>query len=351
MGLFGFGKKKDERGSELPAGKEAALGARYAGRPLLLILDNYVADCIGALAAEKQAGLGALVKKAFGGGDDWKKTIRETLKLHDSIDDSIRRAWAEFKKDNPTTSPFVFAAAFSDRHFVPMMEGTPDRGDREENPAHQREAEERKNRSLDILKQRQITFISHLPTIETEATAKLRGAEEVARRATVVALVAAYAEPEGFPREELLALLEKRGVSQELTLKERAFVALEVPSQRERVQFTWRYEALKALMWALGHLPELDYPAAICDVPSLVRLIAQSDPKRFLEEARVRAAREILDEADLIYRYNWACVSARVKSQPAPAGLNAGIVVERHYALNWLIGYGGQDWDNISTDT
>jgi len=26
-------------------------------------------------------------------------------------------------------------------------------------------------------------------------------------------------------------------------------------------------------------------------------------------------------------------------------------VVERHPALNWLLGYQGQEWDDVSTDT
>lgn len=42
---------------------------------------------------------------------------------------------------------------------------------------------------------------------------------------------------------------------------------------------------------------------------------------------------EILDEADLIYRYDWACVDARMKQLNAPAGLNSSVVVERHGAL------------------
>lgn len=45
----------------------------------------------------------------------------------------------------------------------------------------------------------------------------------------------------------------------------------------------------------------------------------------------------------IIAQGNRACVNARVKHQPAPAGLDAGAVVKRHHALNWLIDYGGQD--------
>jgi hypothetical protein len=28
-----------------------------------------------------------------------------------------------------------------------------------------------------------------------------------------------------------------------------------------------------------------------------------------------------------------------------------GVIEERHYALNWLIGYFNQDWDDVATDT
>jgi hypothetical protein len=57
-----------------------------------------------------------------------------------------------------------------------------------------------------------------------------------------------------------------------------------------------------------------------------------------------------LDEADLIYRYDWACVEARLKQRPTPANLNASVVLERHAALNWLIQYDA-DWDEPDVNT
>ena len=70
-----------------------------------------------------------------------------------------------------------------------------------------------------------------------------------------------------------------------------------------------------------------------------------------MAEAELRPQAEILSEADLIYRIHWATVDARVNGAEPPAGLNPSVVYERHYALNWLIGYAGQEWDNITTDT
>jgi hypothetical protein len=65
----------------------------------------------------------------------------------------------------------------------------------------------------------------------------------------------------------------------------------------------------------------------------------------------LRSKKEILDQADLILRLDWACVSTRVKNEPTPGGLNLSVVYERYYALNWLIKYMNLDWDSISTDT
>ena len=67
--------------------------------------------------------------------------------------------------------------------------------------------------------------------------------------------------------------------------------------------------------------------------------------------ARLRPPAELLDAADLLYRYHWAVRDARIDGRPAPVGLDPSVVVEWHYALNWLIGYGDAAWDEITTDT
>jgi hypothetical protein len=40
-----------------------------------------------------------------------------------------------------------------------------------------------------------------------------------------------------------------------------------------------------------------------------------------------------------------------MNNRAAPAELDEGIVMERHDALNWLIGSMNQEWDAVSTDT
>ncbi|HER2209480.1 TPA: DUF4272 domain-containing protein, partial [Streptococcus pyogenes] len=97
---------------------------------------------------------------------------------------------------------------------------------------------------------------------------------------------------------------------------------------------------------------ELGAPVNLCNVGQDVGYLQQCDDvEAFVAGAQFRAKSEILDAADLIYRYNWVCVDSRVKEQTPPAGLNGGVAYERHRALNWLICYMDQDWDDVRTDT
>lgn len=90
---------------------------------------------------------------------------------------------------------------------------------------------------------------------------------------------------------------------------------------------------------------------AEADLRCAVAAVLDRGTDRFIAEARLRPIAEILNEADLIDRYHWAVVDARGTRKSTSAGLNAGVVRERHDVLNWLIGYMGQEWDDISTDT
>ena len=99
---------------------------RYQGRPLLLILENYVLDCIGHLPADKQSTIAALVSKAFGASDNWKATIRATLKFEESIDSSIQMMWDKnqsiTKNNGDELHPIQFAKMCVDTNFAHLIE-------------------------------------------------------------------------------------------------------------------------------------------------------------------------------------------------------------------------------------
>jgi hypothetical protein len=103
---------------------------RYQGRPLLLVLENYVLDCIGELALEDQGRIAEVVRTTFGGTLDWKRTIRQQLRIPDSLDDSLRRMWArnqEIARDNAyDLHPVQFAKMVVDQNFARRLGEPPE---------------------------------------------------------------------------------------------------------------------------------------------------------------------------------------------------------------------------------
>jgi hypothetical protein len=212
-----------------------------------------------------------------------------------------------------------------------------------------KEAIERKERSVKRLQLEGGPMIAHLPVIEDSTQAKARTKEEIAHRAIAVCITAVKGE--GLDQAAVDELVKKFGAGKFFSPKEAAFIKDPKPSQKDRNQYSWRYESLWVLLWSLGYVDQLDRPAGQCDVAKAVSFLRDRDSAQFVKDAKLRPLSEILDQADLAYRYHWAVVDARLKKQEAPGSLDGGVVLERHYVLNWLIGYMGQDWDEISTDT
>jgi len=212
-----------------------------------------------------------------------------------------------------------------------------------------KEATDRRARSLAILASESVPYMSHLPVMETASEVKPRPKEEIAYRA--LSLLTVALKGEGLEQNRVDSLIHKHGLDSHLTSNELAFISNPNPGERDRIQFAWRYECAWVLLWALGYIEELDRPDQVCDVACAVGFMAERTTSEFLSGANQRPIDEILDATDLIYRYHWAVVSARMKGQPPPTELDGGVVQERHYALNWLIRYMDSEWDDISTDT
>lgn len=237
---------------------------------------------------------------------------------------------------------------------VPTATTTNDLEDRRQHIKQQEakvsdEAQARKDRSIAILKLENVPITQNLPLIETVGESTRRTAEQVAIRAIALCIVAAKGE--GLEQEIIDKLVADYTLDSDFTPKEREFIKNPNPTQHERVQFVWRYECYWVMLWALGYVDKLDRPDKICNVELAVSFLRDNGRGGFLQKAKLRPQSEILDAADLIYRYDWAVVDARVNGRDAPAGLDGGIVMERHHALNWLIGYMDQEWDDVSTDT
>jgi hypothetical protein len=91
----------------------------YEGRPLLRLLDCYVLALTGNLHPEMEEKVAQTVRATFGGGPDWKATLREAVKLPSNMDDRVRALW----RSQPVgTDPLAFALAVSNDNFLPMID-------------------------------------------------------------------------------------------------------------------------------------------------------------------------------------------------------------------------------------
>lgn len=212
-----------------------------------------------------------------------------------------------------------------------------------------RDALERRLRSQRRLEAEGVPINPLLPAIEGESEARRRSVEEVAERAIALLVVAGRAT--GLSRAAADTIIADLGIAGALSPIERKFIADEAPSEQQAMQLSWRYEAAVPLLWALGFIDRLEKPEEPRDTGPLVRLIAGKSRAELLAAARLRPLPQILDEADLIFRYHWAAREAELNEQPVPARLDIDVIMERHTALNWLIGYMDQPWDEVTTDT
>jgi hypothetical protein len=114
-----FGRKQE------PA---PTISDRYKGKPLLILLENYVLSCIGCLPQEKVPAITGVVQKVYGGGDDWKATLRSTLHLEDAFDDALRRLWLRnqdlAKHANELLLPEDFARMVVDQNFSSLVQNS-----------------------------------------------------------------------------------------------------------------------------------------------------------------------------------------------------------------------------------
>src|SRR5262245_2565874 len=206
----------------------------------------------------------------------------------------------------------------------------------------------RKSRSIAIVKGMGLPWIEHLPVIEDDTQTKPRTPDEVASRCLATAFCAVKGESND---QKLIDRLVKQYSARPFfSPAEQKFVENLYPSRQELADFAWRYECVHVFLWALGYLPKLNSPSEIANVGHDIAIIRDKGPQHFMKDAKLRPLSEILDQADLYYRVHWAAVELRAKGQHN-AKIDEEIIMERHRALNWLIRYMNQAWDDVTTDT
>jgi Domain of unknown function (DUF4272) len=203
-------------------------------------------------------------------------------------------------------------------------------------PVRSAESLERKARSIAKLKEEEIPTTPDWPVLPDSTTAKVRTTKEVAERAVAICFSALKAE--GATQDTIEGLIQRYKAKKFFTPAEWEFVDNNAQTNDERNKYLWRYEDLWILMWALGYVDEMDRPDRTCDVRKTVSYLSNRTLEKFIADAKLRPISELLDEADLIYRYNGAVEDAKRRGKPAPGGLDRTVVRERHAILSWLVG-------------
>ena len=210
-------------------------------------------------------------------------------------------------------------------------------------------AKERRQRTGERLATLGLATPDTLPVTLADEEALLREPQEVARRA--MALMAVALRAEGVEQPKVVRFLQQRGMVKALSPDEQQFLRQARPDEAQMRKLTWRYEALWTLLWALGQIERLGPPGAQCNAKYAVSLLNETPLDRFLGQASLRPATEILDELDFYYRAHWHVVNAQEAGRLPHPALDPDVIYERHYALNWLTTYMYQAWDDVRTDT
>lgn len=223
-----------------------------------------------------------------------------------------------------------------------------------------REALERRNQSLALLRNSHIYVTPWLPLLGEQSQEPGRTLEEVCGRAAALLIVSLYSEcrlGEKMSYEEAKEfvdpIMEGYGAEKFFSPREKEYLDAPDSTQQTQIQYAWQYENLWVMEWALGLTDDLFWPDRICDVPGSVRMMKKyPDMAALTAAAKLRPRSELLQQADLIYRLHWACVDARVMGMPAPQKVEPEVVMERHRALFWLAGCDEMcPWDDVDLST
>ena len=192
----------------------------------------------------------------------------------------------------------------------------------------------------------------HIENEEAPPEDKIREAHAIARRALALFSVIGFAL--GAPKEATVTWLQDEGLWDELSPEELMFVSAAEPTKRQSINASWRSEALLMLLWSLGVVEELPGLAEQCDAGKFQAVLppfADVSVNEFISSAQRRSNEVLLEMADTLLNSHWEARDARIHSKPMPANLDIGIIQERHHAINWVIGYDGLPWDEVTTDT
>ena len=180
----------------------------------------------------------------------------------------------------------------------------------------------------------------------------IRSPDEVARRALALFSVVGLAL--GAERELVLQWLRENELWDALSPIEAGFIDSSPPSRKQVINATWWSERLVILLWALGEveqLPAADKQYDTREFQEVLPPFADISVPAFVARAALRPDAELIEMADSMLGLHWAARNAELTDRASRAPVDIEIIQERHHAINWVIGYDGAPWDDVTTDT
>lgn len=217
------------------------------------------------------------------------------------------------------------------------------------------EAYDRKLNSIRILQAQGIPYIDELPIIESSYEVKGKTLIDIAKRAIVLCIACNFASDIiGNKKRRYLKeskkffnkLLDNFNVKDVMTKDEKAL--FDKMDKNLAIQISWQFEGYAVLLWTLGLIDEIEFPDTLVDPDAVTTIVSSCETySEFIGMCQLRDVNEVLDLADLTYRYNWYCVDSKINGEEPV--MNSEVVMERHRALNWLLSE--EDWDKVEINT
>ncbi|MGA9581121.1 MAG: DUF4272 domain-containing protein [Allosphingosinicella sp.] len=204
------------------------------------------------------------------------------------------------------------------------------------------DAQARRRRTLDLLDAQSVSCPPGLRWLPSEGEVHFPEAEPVALRALALVLVAC--EATGLANHTVDGLID----IYRPPFSPAEWLWFEDPQRdpRATVNFGWRFEAALPLLWSVGLAETMGKADAQTEPFAILEPLVRFSREELLARAALRPAGEILDYADLHLCRHCAALVALGEGADPPAGLDSGVLAERHRAFTWLI-EGGGDWDAV----
>lgn len=195
-----------------------------------------------------------------------------------------------------------------------------------------------------------IPFHDRVSLIEKEQESEIRSAQDIAQRILILTYLIYISNVEE-DRLAIIEFLKKENLWDSVTGNERKLFLKKKLTEKERINISWRSEGIWVLLFTINKIEKLELPQQEIEMDAIFNQMPDFMTKTegFVKSAVIRSPTEILDLWDLIYRIHWAVRNVKLNNL-APLDVDSSIVIERHYAINWVTN-SSLNWDDVTTDT